>query len=145
MSESELNEDQIKECTNVFNFLDNDKDGKLSIQELEYALGVLGRFLQKKEYDALENESTTFDLEQFLEICKNMVDFNNIENSMIESFKILEGEKEGFIKEKDLIGILKRYNEKISDKDIKDIIKEAQPDKDGYININDLARDMIIK
>lgn len=128
-----------------FNFIDKDKDGILSIQELEYALGVLGTYLKKKEFDELEKESTSYIIEKFLEVCQNKVDYNKIESSMIESFKILESDKEGFISQKDLISILKKYNEKISDKDIKDIIKEAQPDKNGYININDLAKDMIIK
>jgi Ca2+-binding EF-hand superfamily protein len=128
-----------------FNFIDKDKDGILSIQELEYALGVLGTYLKKKEFDELEKESSSYNLEKFLEVCQNKVDYNKIESSMIESFKILESDKEGFISQKDLISILKKYNEKISDKDIKDIIKEAQPDKNGYININDLAKDMIIK
>ncbi len=142
---TELNEEQKKEYINVFNFIDKDKDGILSIQELEYALGVLGTYLKKKEFDELEKESSSYNLEKFLEVCQNKVDYNKIESSMIESFKILESDKEGFISQKDLISILKKYNEKISDKDIKDIIKEAQPDKNGYININDLAKDMIIK
>jgi Ca2+-binding EF-hand superfamily protein len=48
---TELNEEQKKEYINVFNFIDKDKDGILSIQELEYALGVLGTYLKKNEFD----------------------------------------------------------------------------------------------
>lgn len=142
---SELTEAQKKECTDVFNFIDKNKDGQISIKELEYALGILGRNLKQKEYDELVKEGKSFGLERFLEICLDKVDFAKMEESMIDAFKILQSDKPGFIKKKDLIFILKSYNDKISEKDVNEIIKEANPDKDGYINIEDFAKEMLIK
>ena len=142
---AELTEAQTKECTDVFNFLDKNKDGLLSIKELEYALGVLGCKLNQKEYNQFEKESKTFSLERFLEICLEKVDFSKMQDSMVDAFKLFQSDKPGFIKKKDLIFILKSYNEKITDKDINDIIKEANPDKDGYINYEEFAKEMLIK
>ena len=142
---AELTEAQTKECTDVFNFLDKNKDGLLSIKELEYALGVFGCKLKQKEYNQFEKESKTFSLERFLEICLEKVDFSKMQDSMVDAFKLFQSDKPGFIKKKDLIFILKSYNEKITDKDINDIIKEANPDKDGYINYEEFAKEMLIK
>ena len=142
---AELTEAQTKECTDVFNFLDKNKDGLLSIKELEYALGVLECKLKQKEYNQFEKESKTFSLERFLEICLEKVDFSKMQDSMVDAFKLFQSDKPGFIKKKDLIFILKSYNEKITDKDINEIIKEANPDKDGYINYEEFAKEMLIK
>ena len=142
---SELTEDQKKQCTDVFNFLDKGKKGSLSPKEVEYALGVLGKKLRLKEYQEIEKEGK-IDLDKFLDICLDKVDFNQTEQSMVDSFKLLESkDKPGFIKKKDLIFILKSYNEKITDKDINDIIKEANPDKDGNIDITAFAKEMLVK
>lgn len=142
---AELTEAQTKECTDVFNFLDKNKDGFLSIKELEYALGVLGRKLKQKEYEQFEKETKTFSLERFLEICHEKVDFNKMQDSMVDAFKLFQSDKPGFIKKNDLIFILKSYNDKITDKDINDIIKEANPDKEGYINYEEFAKEMLIR
>ena len=100
---AELTEAQTKECTDVFNFLDKNKDGLLSIKELEYALGVLGCKLKQKEYNQFEKESKTFSLERFLEICLEKVDFSKMQDSMVDAFKLFQSDKPGFIKKKDLI------------------------------------------
>ena len=60
--------------------------------------------------------------------------------------KILESkEKPGFISQKDFIFILKKFNENITDKDINDIIKEVGSNAEGYINLENLAKEMLVK
>ena len=143
------NDEKIKEFTKVFNFVDKNNDGKINIKEVEYGLGILGNILKKPEIAQIiseNNEEKFYDLEKFIELCNKNIDYDKIEENLINSFKILEDEKKpGFISKKNFIYILKLYNEKISDKDIKDIIKEANPDKDGLINIEEFAKEMLIK
>ena len=64
---------------------------------------------------------------------------------MVKSFKILESkEKPGFISQKDFIFILKKFNDNVTDKDINDIIKEVGSTGDGYINLENLAKEMLL-
>ena len=64
---------------------------------------------------------------------------------MVKAFKIFESEKPGLMKKNDLIFVLRLYNEKITDKDVNDIVKESNPDKDGYIDFNEFAKEMLLK
>ena len=65
---------------------------------------------------------------------------------MVKSFKILESkEKPGFISKQDFIFILKKFNEGITENDNNDIIKEVGTTGDGYINLENLAKEMLVK
>lgn len=147
---NEINENEkINEFKKVFYFVDKNNDGKINIKEVEYGLGILGKILKKKEIEQIiteNNEEKFYDLDKFIELCNKNINYDKIEENLISSFKIFEEEKKpGFISKKNFIYILKLYNEKISDKDIKDIIKEANPDKEGFINIEEFAKEMLIK
>jgi Ca2+-binding EF-hand superfamily protein len=142
---SEFTEQQIKECQDVFNFMDKDEDGKLSVKEVEYALGVLGRKMRIKEMQEISKKGKSFSFDDFLGICKDKVDMEKVTDSMVKAFKIFESEKPGLMKKNDLIFVLRLYNEKITDKDVNDIVKESNPDKDGYIDFNEFAKEMLLK
>ena len=58
---SEFTEQQIKECQDVFNFMDKDEDGKLSVKEVEYALGVLGRKMRIKEMQEIAKNGENYE------------------------------------------------------------------------------------
>ena len=143
---STLTKEQKEECERLFKFLDQDKDNKISSRELIIGLGVLGNVLTVCEQKNLKNEHQECDLDTFLNICAEKINFNNVDIELVKSFKILESkEKPGFISQKDFIFILKKFNENITDKDINDIIKEVGSTKDGYINLENLAKEMLLK
>lgn len=143
---SGLTTEQKIDCNEVFDYFDKNKDDKLSIKELEYALGVLGRKLKQKEYEGLAKQSKSFSREEYLDICKDMVNFDETENKLIESFKILEShEHPGKITVKDLTFVLKSLDVKVTQKDINEIIKEANPDKNSLIDYVAFAKEMLLK
>ena len=143
---SSLTQEQKEECERLFKFLDQDKDNKITSRELIIGLGVLGKVLTVFEQKNLRNEYHECDLDTFLNICAEKVNFKNVDIELVKSFKILESkEKPGFISQKDFIFILKKFNENITDKDINDIIKEVGSTGDGYINLENLAKEMLLK
>ena len=143
---STLTKEQKEECERLFKFLDQDKDNKISSRELIIGLGVLGNVLTVCEQKNLKNEHQECDLDTFLNICAEKINFNNVDIELVKSFKILESkEKPGFISQKDFIFILKKFNENITDKDINDIIKEVGSNAEGYINLENLAKEMLVK
>ena len=143
---SSLNEEQKHECEKLFKFLDKDQDNQLTSRELILGLGVLGKICTMFEQKSLRNEHQKCDLDTFLNICAEKVDFKKTDIEMVKSFKILESkEKPGYISQRDFIFILKKFNENITDKDINDIIKEVGSTGDGYINLENLAKEMLLK
>ena len=143
---SSLTQEQKDECEKIFKFLDKDQDNKLSSREIILGLGVLGKVCTMVEQKNIRNEHAECDLDTFLNICSEKVNFKNTEIEMVKSFNILESkEKPGHISQKDFIFILKKFNENITDKDINDIIKEVGSTKDGYVNLENLAKEMLLK
>ena len=142
---SSLTQEQKQECEKLFKFLDKDKDNQITGRELIIGLGVLGKVCSMVEQKNLREENPKCDLDTFLNICAEKVDFKNVDVEMVKSFKILESkEKPGFISQKDFIFILKKFNDNITDKDINDIIKEVGSTGDGYINLENLAKEMLL-
>ena len=142
-----MNEEQIAQATEVFKFLDEqneDNKGVLNKTQLEYALGMLGKTMRKKDLIKAYG-SGNVSLEQFLEICEKNVDFSQVENSLMNAFRILDPDNSGYINKKDLATLLKSYQKDISKKDIDNIIKEANPDSNGNIDYMQLAKDMLAK
>ena len=143
---SSLTQDQKAECERLFKFLDKNNDNQLTARELIVGLGVLGTALTINEQKQLSREHSECDLDTFLSICAEKVNFKNVDIEMVKSFKILESkEKPGFISQKDFIFVLKHFNENITEKDINDIIKEVGSTGDGYINLENLAKEMLLK
>ena len=143
---SSLTKEQKDEIERLFKFLDKNKDNLLTGRELIVGLGVLGKVCTIFEQKQLMNQYNECDLDTFMNVCAEKVNFKNTDIEMVKSFKILESkEKPGFISQKDFIFILKKFNENITEKDINDIIKEVGSTGDGYINLENLAKEMLLK
>ena len=143
MSLDEKQKDQVKK---VFEFLDTDKDEKLTPKQIIYGLGILGKNLSNKEQKKINKDFFDCDIDQFSALCAEKVDFKAVDRSMANAFEIIQcKDKPGYISQKDFIFVLKRFNEAITDKDINDIMNEVGSDGSGYINLGKLAREMLVK
>ena len=143
---SSLIQEPKDECERIFKLLDKEKDNQISSRDLIVGLGILGKVCTIVEQKNLRNENPSCDLDTFLNICAEKVNFKNVDIEQVKSFKVLESpEKPGYISKKDFIFILKKFNENITDKDINDIIKELGSTGDGYINLENLAKEMLVK
>ncbi len=141
-----LNQEQKHEVQKLFKFLDKDNDQQLTSREVIIGLGVLGKTFTIVEQKKLAGNYPSCDLEGFMNLCAEHVKFNEVDAKIVKAFNILESkEKPGFISQKDFIFVLKRFIENITDKDINDIIKEVESGPDGYINLESLAKEMLVK
>ena len=81
-----------------------------------------------------------------MSLCEQKVKFNEVNADLVKSFSILESrEKPVCISQKDFIFVLKRFIENIIEKDINDIIKEVGAGADDYINLENFAKEMLLK
>ena len=143
---SSLTQEQKKECEKLFKFLDKDNDQQLTGREVVIGLGELGKTCTITEQNKIKSDYTNCDLEAFMGLCAEKVNFSEVDSNLVKSFSFLESaEKPGFISQKDFIFVLKRFFENITDKDINDITKEVGVGDDGYINLEGLAKEMLLK
>ena len=141
-----LTQEQKNEVEKVFKFLDKEKKELLTGRQVIIGLGVLGKTCTNKEKKQIKSDYSNCDLDTFMNLCAEKVNFNDVDAGLIKSFSFLESqEKPGYISQKDFIFVLKRFIENITDKDINDIIKEVGSTGDGYINLENLAKEMLVK
>ena len=141
-----LTQEQKNEVEKVFKFLDKEKKELLTGRQVIIGLGVLGKTCTIKEKKQIKSDYSNCDLDTFMNLCAEKVNFNDVDAGLIKSFSFLEShEKPGYISQKDFIFVLKRFIENITDKDINDITKEVGVGDDGYINLESLAREMLLK
>ena len=141
-----LTQEQKNEVEKVFKFLDKEKKELLTGRQVIIGLGVLGKTCTIKEKKQIKSDYSNCDLDTFMNLCAEKVNFNDVDAILIKSFSFLESqEKPGYISQKDFIFVLQRFIENITDKDINDIIKEVGVGDDGYINLESLAREMLLK
>ena len=145
MTENKLSEEKISECLKVFNEIDKDKNGDIDVNELGYALNSIGSFLSEydlnkliKEFDC--NKSGRIDFEEFLTIVAlNMPDSHN-EEDILECFTIMDKNDNGTVSCKDLILLITSMGERLSKEEAEEIIREIDPDNNGYIKYNEYMK-----
>ena len=129
-----LSDENKNECERIFNFLDKYKDNRLSVNQVILGLAALGKICTFNEQKQIENKSKFYDLHGFIKLCKEKVDFKNMENNLISYIKILESkDKYGYISIQNLSFVLKKFDENITEKEINEIIREVGDEQEGYI------------
>ena len=143
---SYLSDEEINECKRIFTFLDKKKDNKLNINQVILGLGLLGKICTLNEQKKIESKFKYYDLDNFINLCAEKINFKDLGTNLITFFKILENkEKPRYISNENLIFVLKKFDNNITNKEINEIIKEVGDDHDGYINIEMLIRELLLK
>jgi Ca2+-binding EF-hand superfamily protein len=137
------------EYEKVFNFLDKNKRKKIFADDVIIGLGALGKICSLEERRKIEEETKYYDLESFINICKELVDFNNMENNLQSFLLSFESkEKPGYIKKEKIVSIIKKFDfdRYLRDKKINELIREVSRDNnDDYINIDTLVKEFLDK
>ena len=106
----EENEEKI-EYEKVFNFLDKSKRRRITPNDVILGLGVLGKICSLNERRKIETEAKLYDLQSFINICQEKVEFNNIEYNLMIFLKSFEcKEKPGYINKQKISFIMKKYD-----------------------------------
>ena len=142
MSYIEYTKEDLNKIQEMFNFLDKNKEGSLSIDDIKLGVVGLGGELTNKEVNHLKSQKDFFDLNDFITICqKKGVKLNKLEDKLLLAFSLLEVDKKGFIPSSSIVALLK--NDGISDKEIQQLLNEAKPDSDNNINYRNFAKEIL--
>jgi len=142
---SSLEEDKLKECKIIFDMFDYDKDSKITTKELEDCLRVCGAAPKDEDLEAIiqgfeEKGNEYISFESFLLLLEDSLNDQDTEEDLINEFKKLDRLDNGTIYEDDLRKLMSNYENPLSQEEIEDIITEANPDENGYINISNFTK-----
>ncbi|MCQ2817105.1 MAG: EF-hand domain-containing protein [archaeon] len=143
----ELDEDKIKECKVVFDLFDDDHDGFLIKDKLGDIMRVLGA---APSADELANyikkiKGPNFDYKTFMNFFTDKLSSQESEEDLIIEFSKLDRNGSGNISKNDLVDLMKNYDNSLTDKQIEEIIKMANPDSSGNINIERFVKVLLGK
>ena len=135
------------EYEKVFNFLDKNKRKKIFASEAILGLGALGKICTLEERKEIENNSKYYDLESFINLCQEKIEYNDIETNLISIIKSFESkEKPGYIKKQKMFAIIKKFDfdRNLKEKKINELVKEVSNDvNENYINIDTLVKEFL--
>ena len=147
---SNLTEDRIAEFREAFEIFDKDQDGAITIDELADLLRALGYPPSEQEINNMKTEcdidqNGNIDFREFITLIARRVRDSDLEEEMIEVFKIFNKKGDGLISREELKRIMdvigeKTVGEKPTDEEIDKMMLDADLDQDGCINYDEFCR-----
>eukprot|EP01114_Cavostelium_apophysatum_P005133 TRINITY_DN15804_c0_g1_i1.p1 TRINITY_DN15804_c0_g1~~TRINITY_DN15804_c0_g1_i1.p1 ORF type:complete len:151 (-),score=46.87 TRINITY_DN15804_c0_g1_i1:95-547(-) len=139
--------EQMVEIKEAFQLFDKDADGKITIDELGTVMRALGQNPTQSQVKELAKEvvggASLVDFNNFLSILQRRVNSNEGDEQHIrEAFKVFDKNGTGLIEIADLKHVLTTIGEKLSPQEVDGVMKEADTDGDGKINLQDFLRVM---
>ncbi|XP_052764541.1 calmodulin-A-like isoform X2 [Mya arenaria] len=138
------------EIRELFRLFDTNNDRSISVQELDKAMRFLGMSpTQQQITDAMRGLDTNDGRIEFQEFYKFMqaemtkmdeADFTNNEETVRSAFRTFDKDGNGYIDEKELRIAMKKLGEALTDKEMDDMMKQADVDGDGKINYEEFVK-----
>jgi len=146
----EFSQDQLSELKEAFSLFDRDGDGSITTKELGIVMRQLGQNPTEGELQDMINEididgSGTIDFNEFLSLMARKGQDQDIEEELVEAFKVFDRDGNGLISAAELRYVMVNLGEKLTDEEVNDMILEADIDSDGHINFEEFKRMMIAK
>jgi len=139
-----LTEEQIAEFKEAFLRVDKDGDGTITTKELSRLFQSLGQ--NRTEEDVLNLvDGDTIDFPDFLCLVAKEMMYEDREEDLVEPFRKFDLDGTGYISPAELRYVLADMGEKLTDEELDEITREADPDNDGHINYEEFIRIMMAK
>ncbi|KAK8789382.1 hypothetical protein WA538_001159 [Blastocystis sp. DL] len=140
MSDIELTEEQKKEYTQAFEVFDKNKDGMISRQELKTIMRSLGQNPTEDDIEEMllnvdRDKDGQISYDEFMKIISQQIKASEDVDEMAEAFAVFDVDKDGYITKSELHQVMNRLGENLTDEQLDAMIKEADTDGDGKINI----------
>ncbi|KAK8900341.1 Calmodulin [Tritrichomonas musculus] len=129
----------IQEIHKHFDSVDKDHDGKIPVKDIQLVMKSLEEQISdsdlKKMLKELEiSSSGSIKFDEFIYILTRQMRENDAEEELQEAFKVFDRDGDGKIPKDELSLIMKNIGEPLSQEELDAFIKEADTNKDGYID-----------
>ena len=146
----DFTDDKMKEYKEAFEMFDRDKDNLIAAKELKSILKSLGHECHEMEIAAMiEDVDTDMDkminFDEFLMIMNKRSTEIDIEEELMEAFKVFDKDGNGRLEANELKHIMLTLGERLSDEEIEEMINEADSKGQGYIDYKDFVKLMLSK
>ena len=91
------------------------------------------------------NNEGEVDFNGFMELMAKKMKEKEMDEELIEAFKVFDKDGNGFISAAELRHVMTNLGEKLSDDEVDEMIKEADVDGDGQINYAEFVKMMVAK
>jgi calmodulin len=144
-----LNKDQIEEIKDAFNLFDKDGDGNITTKELGTVMRTLGQNPTENELQEMINDvdadgSGSIEFSEFLNLMAKKMKDTDINEELIEAFKVFDKDLSGWISTDDLRKIVNDAEESFSPEMIEAMIQCADVNNEGKINYRDFIKSIMI-
>lgn len=140
-----LNDEQVAEYKEVFMLFDKDEDGVLSFSELNIVMKSLGQRPSEKRLLSMvravseDHLYDTIEFNEFLQMMSKQQKEDVSIDCLLDAFRIFDKDEDGFITVEELTRIMTSLGEKMAQKELNEMIKEADSDGDGLINYQEFC------
>ncbi|KAM7482894.1 hypothetical protein LguiB_007477 [Lonicera macranthoides] len=146
----QLTEEQISEFKESFKLFDQNGDGVISSNELGSVMKSLGQNPTEDEVQSMIKEvdadhSGTINFTEFLNLMAKKMKDAGVVKEIKEAFKVFDIDKSGFISAAEIKQVMSNLGQKLSDKNVNRMIREADIDGDGQINYEEFVKMMFSK
>ncbi|KAL4217624.1 hypothetical protein ACF0H5_022366 [Mactra antiquata] len=145
-SDQEKQEEEDAALEEAFQFMDKDKNGFISINEVGFAMRALGYNPSKSEEDDFmrkcdKDESGIIDIKEFKAYMKEYkIKHPSPVDEMRNAFKMFDKDGNGYIDAKELKAVFQRFGQILTEEELDDVIACADVDNDKKINYNEFAQ-----
>ena len=147
---STLSEETKADYMDAFNLFDTNHDGTINSQKIGEIMRKLGKNPTEQQLlqligNVTKTDSKKITFDDFVDLMEKKNKEDDTEAEIINTFRIFDKENNGLISNEELFHIIRTFGETLTDKEIEEIINEADVDGDGYINYEEFVRMMTAK
>lgn len=138
-----LTEEQEDEIREVFDLFDANEDGTVARKELKLMMRALGVEARKETLARLQVGKTgPLEFDEFLGLMTQILNEKEIQEEMMKVFNLFDVDGSGKITFANLKAVAERLSENVSDDELREMIREADLDRDGAVNASEFVRIM---
>ena len=146
----DISQERRKEYKDAFEMFDKNKDGVITTKELANIMRSLNQDPTEEELNEMIEEvdldkNGEVDFEEFITLMNRRSKEIDIEEEVLNAFKIFDKEGNGLISITELRHIMMTLGDQLSEEEIDDMLKEADSDGDGYINYEEFIKNMLTR
>ncbi|XP_012943337.1 calmodulin-like protein 3 [Aplysia californica] len=130
----------------IFNLFDKDGNGKISDEELGHVLRALDLDPTQKELDDAVKEldkdgNGVIEFSDFKSYMnkKKTCSYDERKQEMLRAFRLIDKNNDKFIDARELMGVLTKLGEPLSEEEVKAMIRVADVNKDGKIDYEEFV------
>ncbi|KAJ0975996.1 hypothetical protein J5N97_017961 [Dioscorea zingiberensis] len=143
-----LSDQKRKEIKEAFDLFDTDGSGNIDAKELHVAMRALGFEMTEEQItemiaDVDKDGSGAIDFDEFLQMMTAKIGERDTKEELMKAFRIIDQDNNGKISQGDIMRIAKELGESFSPQEIREMIDEADRNRDGEVDVDEFFRVMM--